>query len=78
MNIEEFNEIYNIIKENKDEIFIDVDKKKIIDTYKDKPDDLIKVLKGLKNHIEIKDIKKNYNIKAKSNIINFILNNFQF
>lgn len=78
MDISEFNLIYDRIKEHKDEIFIKVDRKKIIETYKNDPEELLKKLKAIKNYIDIKDIKKICGVECKNNIISFILNNFKF
>lgn len=78
MNYEEFEIIFNSIKQHKEEIFIEIDKKQIIENYKDNPDELIKILKNVKNYKPIKEIKNICGLNCKNNIITFILNNFNF
>jgi hypothetical protein len=78
MNIEEFNQIYQIIKEHKTEIFINVDKSLLIEAYKSDPETLKKVLNNVKGYKSISEIKKICNINCNNNIISFIINNMNF
>jgi prephenate dehydratase len=78
INIEELNDLINELKSIKSEIFIKVDKTKIIETYKNEPDTLLKILKGLINpYIPVKDIQKRLTKKYDTKYIKFILNHVQ-
>lgn len=77
MEFNEFVKVYEALKLHKDEIFINVDKKKIIEAYKDNPEELINILKHVKDYKPMKEIKQICSIEAKPNIITFILNNIK-
>lgn len=69
ITIEEFNEIYKKIVENKDLITFEIDTTKIIEENKDKPEMLIKLLKQ-KPYLAPKNIS--IIIKEEKNVNKFI------
>lgn len=78
ISLEEFNNLVNELKSIKSEIFVEVDKTKIIEQYKNDPDTLLKLLKGLAYpYISVKEIQKRLTKKYDSKHIKFILNYVQ-
>ena len=74
ITVEELNELINELKQFKNDIFIEVDKTKLIEAYKANPDELLKVLKNVKPYVPIKEINKILTKKYDPKIIKFILN----
>lgn len=74
ITVEELNELINQLRDLKHEIFIEVDKAKLIKAYKANPDELLKVLKNVKPYIPVKEINTKLTKKYDTKLITFILN----
>lgn len=74
ITVEELNELINQLRDLKHEIFIEVDKAKLIEAYKANPDELLKVLKNVKPYIPVKEINTKLTKKYDTKLITFILN----
>ena len=84
LKIEDLNTLIEGIKTHKDEIFIseeDISKKRItlIDSFKDSPELLMKLLNETSKHYKpIKEVKKILGVKCKDSIIKFLIENLDF